>query len=76
MRKAGRIKLGYFPLPVEEAQRVRALLVPSTPYAAIDPCVGNGTALVELTKDTSAQIAGIELDADRAAASKGIATIH
>jgi len=51
MRNAGRIKLGYFPLLVEEAQRMRALLVPSAPYAAIDPCVGDGTALVELTKN-------------------------
>ena len=78
MRNAGRIKLGYFPLPVEEAQRMRALLMPSAPYAAIDPCVGDGTALVELTNDSVAQLAGIELDADRAAAAaaKGIATVH
>ncbi len=78
MRNAGRIKLGYFPLPVEEAQRMRALLMPSAPYAAIDLCVGDGTALVELTKGTGAQLAGIELDADRAAAAaaKGIATVH
>ena len=78
MRNAGRIKLGYFPLPVEEAQRMRALLVASAPYAAVDPCVGDGTALVELTRDTGAQLAGIELDADRAAAAaaKGVATIH
>lgn len=78
MRNAGRIKLGYFPLPVEEAQRMHALLVPSAPYAAIDPCVGDGTALVEFTRDTGAQLAGIELDTDRAteAAAKGIATVH
>ena len=78
MRNAGRIKLGYFPLPVEEAQRMRALLMPSAPYAAIDPCVGDGSAMVELTKGTEAQLAGIELDADRAAeaAAKGIATVH
>jgi hypothetical protein len=78
MRNAGRIKLGYFPLPVEEAQRMRELLVASAPYAALDPCVGDGTALVELTMDTGAQLAGIELDADRAAAAaaKGVAIIH
>ena len=78
MRNAGRIKLGYFPLPIEEAQRMRALLVASAPYAAVDPCVGDGTALVELTKNSGAQLAGIELDADRAAAAaaKGVATIH
>ena len=78
MRNAGRLKLGYYPLPIEEAQNIRALLVPSGPYAAVDPCVGDGTALVEITKDTGAHLAGIELDADRAAAAadKGIATVH
>ena len=68
MRNAGRLKLGYYPLPVEEAQNIRALLMSSAPYAAIDPCVGDGTALIEITKDTGAHLAGIELDADRAAA--------
>ena len=66
MRNAGRLKLGYFPLPIEEAQNIRGLLVPSAPYAAIDPCVGDGTALIEITKETGAFLAGIELDADRA----------
>src|ERR1035438_10043614 len=47
-------------------------------YAAIDPCVGDGTALIEITKDTGGHLTGIELDADRAAAAagKGIATVH
>jgi hypothetical protein len=65
-------------LPVEEAQNIRALLVSSTPYAAIDPCVGDGTALIEITWNTGAHLAGIELDADRAAASAqdGVATVH
>ena len=78
MRNAGRIKLGYYPLPVEEAKNIRALLVPSAPYAAVDPCMGDGGALVAITKDTRAYLAGIELDADRAAAAaeRGIATVH
>ena len=78
MRNAGRLKLGYYPLPVEEARNIRALLMSSAPYAAIDPCVGDGTALLEITKDTGAHLAGIELDADRAAAAaeKGIVTVH
>jgi len=78
MRNAARIKLGYYPLPVEEACNIRSLLVPSAPYSAIDPCVGDGTALIELTWNTGAHLAGIELDADRAAASaqNGIATVH
>src|SRR5271165_3510534 len=78
MRNAGRLKLGYYPLPVEEAQSIRALLMSSAPYSAIDPCVGDGTALHEITKDTGAHLSGIELDADRAAAAagKGVATVH
>ena len=78
MRNAARIKLGYYPLPVEEARNIRALLVPSASYAAIDPCVGNGTALIEITWNTGAHLTGIEPDSDRAAAStqNGIATVH
>jgi hypothetical protein len=40
--------------------------------------VGDGTALVEITKDTGAHLAGIQLDADRAAGAvqKGIMTVH
>ncbi|MGO9432822.1 MAG: DUF6094 domain-containing protein [Terracidiphilus sp.] len=78
MRNAGRLKLGYYPLPVEEARNIRALLMPSTPYSAIDPCVGDGTALIEITKDAGGHLAGIELDADRAAAATemGVATVH
>ena len=40
MRNSGRIKLGYHPLPVVEAQNIRALLMSSAPYSAIDPCFG------------------------------------
>ncbi len=78
MRNAGRLKLGYYPLPIDEACNIRSLLVSSAPYAAIDPCVGDGTALIEITKESGASLAGIELDADRAAAAgaKGIATVH
>ena len=63
-------KLGYYPLPVEEARNIRALLMSSAPYAAIDPCVGDGTALLEITKDTGAHLAGIELDADQGRGSR------
>src|SRR5208283_5513493 len=58
MRNAGRLKLGYYPLPVEEAQNIRALLMSSAPYSAIDPCVGDGTALLEITKDTRYSLNG------------------
>ena len=77
-RPIARLKLGYFPLPIEEARNIRALLMSSAPYSAIDPCAGDGTALLEITKDTGAHVSGIELDADRAATAtqKGIATVH
>ena len=41
-------------------------------------CAGDGTALIEVTKDLAAQRATIELDADRAAAAtaRGIPTTH
>jgi len=77
-RPFSRMKLGYYPLPVEEARNIRTLLIPFGASSAIDPCAGDGTALVEITKDTGAHLAAIELDADRAAvtAQKGIATVH
>jgi Uncharacterised methyltransferase family (DUF6094) len=78
MRNAGRIKLGYYPLPVSEAQNLRCLLSFSSPCAAIDPCAGDGTALLSLTANSQASLVAIELDADRAAscAAKGIAIVH
>ena len=78
MRNAGRLKLGYYPLPIEEARNLRSLLIATQPFFAVDPCAGDGTALVEVTRDLSAQRAAIELDADRAAAAEaiGIATTH
>jgi Uncharacterised methyltransferase family (DUF6094) len=78
MRNAGRLKLGYYPLPEEEARNIRALLMSAAPYAAIDPCLGDGTALLEIAEGTGAYLTGIELDADRAAAAvqKGITIVH
>src|SRR5271166_3660073 len=61
-RPFSRIKLGYYPLPIEEARNIRALLMSSAPYAAIDPCIGDGTALLEVTKGTGAYVTGVELD--------------
>ena len=76
-RPIARLKLGYFPLPIEEAQNIRELLLPTAPYTAIDPCVGDSSALVEITKDTGGHLTGIELDADRAEAANrnGVTTV-
>ena len=37
MRNAGRLKFGYYPLPIDEVQNIRSLLVSSATNAAIDP---------------------------------------
>ena len=76
MRNAGRLKLGYYPLPIEEAHNLRQLLTAPESFSAVDPCAGDGTALFAITQGLPAQRTAIELDADRAAAAAatGIAT--
>ena len=79
MRNVARIKLAYFPLPPEEGKRLRRLLDFSAGIASVvDPCVGTGAALHQLTEGTEVEKHGVELDANRAAgaAASGIATIH
>lgn len=50
MRNVARIKLGYYPLPSSEGSRLRRLLnFPLESASVIDPCVGMGAALVQLT---------------------------
>ncbi len=48
MRNAGRIRLGYYPLTVREAHRIRRFLhFPELgQYPVVDPCAGCGTALL------------------------------
>jgi Uncharacterised methyltransferase family (DUF6094) len=76
VRNAGRLKLGHYALPVEEATNLRQLLIAPGLFFAVDPCAGDGTALIEVTRDLAAQRAAIELDTDRAAAAaaRGIPT--
>lgn len=67
MRPQGKLRLGYFPLPVEEARRIRACLrFPSLPFSAIDPCIGDGAAFMAITGETCARRYGVELDSYRA----------
>ena len=67
MRNQGRLRLGYFPLPLGEARRIRACLrYPALSYSAIDPCVGDGAAFLTVTGESCARRYGIELDAYRA----------
>lgn len=78
MRNAARIKLGYYPLPPAEGDRLRPPLVFSPGASALDPCAGTGAALHQLTRGAEVEKYGVELDAERAAAAaaSGIATVH
>src|SRR5664280_2012788 len=79
MRIVARLKLGYYPLPVEQGPLLRARLAfPSLPTAALDPCCGTGAALKALTGGSNSTLYGVELDANRAESAKanGIQTIQ
>ncbi len=79
MRLAGRERLGFYPLPAREAERIRRFLVfPDKPCCALDPCVGEGAAFAEIASDKNVLRYGVELDAGRAeqARTKGIEVIH
>ena len=67
MRFQGKSRLGFYPLPLSEAQRIRRfLLFPDAPSSAIDPCVGDGVAFEAITSGAEVLRYGIELDAYRA----------
>src|SRR5258708_14837327 len=67
MRLAGRQRLGFYPLPIAEARRIRTFLqFPEQVCSALDPCMGEGVAFAELTRDAKTRRYGIELDAQRA----------
>jgi len=73
MHLVGKVKLGFYPLPVTEAGRIRRFLrYPENSCAAIDPCIGDGVAFAEITSDASLLRFGIELDAYRAAQARGV----
>jgi hypothetical protein len=79
MRLAGRTQLGYYPLPMAEARRLKTCLsFPNEPFSAIDPCIGNGAAFSYLLEGEKAERYGIELDGNRAteASSLGIHVWH
>ena len=67
MRFQGKSRLGFYPLPLPEAQRIRSFLrFPDAPSSAIDPCVGDGVAFEVITSGAEVFRYGIELDAYRA----------
>lgn len=74
MRLAGKQKLGYFPLPLAEAERIRCFLqFPISGCAALDPCIGDGGAFHVIAGDQQAIRYGIELDADRVEQTRAVA---
>ena len=77
-RNVSRIKLGYYPLPPPEGALLRNLLDFEPGASAVDPCVGTGTALHQLTEGAEVEKHGVELDAGRAAqsAASGITSVH
>ncbi len=78
MRPHGQTKLGFFPLPVVEAKRLKNWLTFPERSSAIDPCVGDGVAFGHLLYDVTAHRYGIEIDAYRAEQAKalGIETLQ
>jgi len=66
VRFQGKGRLGFFPLPLSEAQRIRSFLMFPDSSSAIDPCVGDGVAFEAITNGAEVIRYGIELDAYRA----------
>ena len=67
MRFVGKSRLGFYPLPSAEAQRIRRFLwFPGASSSALDPCVGDGVAFEAITNGPEMLRYGIELDAYRA----------
>ena len=66
MRFQGKSRLGFYPLPSSEAERIRRFLFFPDSSSAIDPCVGDGVAFEAITNGADVLRYGIELDAYRA----------
>ena len=66
MRIEGRLRLGYYPLPVAEAERIGQHLQLMPGFVALDPCIGEGHALAAITVGVEGHRCGVELDAFRA----------
>ena len=78
MRAHGQTKLGFYPLPPAEANRLKNWLSFPEPCSALDPCAGDGVAFEHLLRGAPARRYGIEIDSDRAeqARALGIQTLH
>ena len=72
MRPHGKTKLGFFPLPVPEAARMKNFLAFAPEFSALDPCVGDGVAFTHLLQGVTTHRYGIEIDANRAEQAKAL----
>jgi hypothetical protein len=72
MRPQGQTKLGFFPLPVAEAKRLKKWLIFPEQFSAVDPCVGHGVAFRTLLGDAPGNCYGIEIDAGRCEQAEGL----
>src|SRR5882762_9397685 len=73
MRPAGRLRLGFFPLPAAEASRVHKFLqFPSQHCPALDPCIGDGVAFSQIATGEKVLRYGIELESNRAEAARAL----
>ena len=78
MRPHGKTKLGFYPLPVPEAARLKNCLAFASEFSVLDPCVGDGVAFTHLLQGITARRYGIEIDANRAeqARALGVETLQ
>jgi len=78
MRPHGQTKLGFFPLPIAEAERLKHWLNFPDEFSALDPCVGDGVAFAQLLQNVACNRYGIEVDANRSeqARALGIETLQ
>lgn len=73
MLTRGKLKLGYYPLPESEAERMRRFVrFPAEQRHCLDPCSGTGAAFAVLTVCASVHTYGIDLEAYRAAEAREV----
>ena len=73
MRGIARQKLGYYPLPQNEAERIRRFLsFHGDAVSVLDPCAGGGAAMATITSGAKTVRHAIELDAFRAEEARSV----
>jgi hypothetical protein len=65
VRPHGKTKLGFFPLPTAEAERLRNCFAFACEFSAVDPCVGDGVAFPRLLWHAGDDVPENRAEADR-----------